>query len=237
MTAVKPGKKRTRTMSSSSTQSRKYKRSAATQTLPPNTVWARQGPLPKQLKCSMLYSETFNLDPSSVNAVFVFSANGLYDPNITGVGHQPRGFDQLMALYDHYVVIGCKAKLQAWNSDASNANIIGMTVVDQASILGTSNIEYLEHRGAMTRVLGPSQSGSSVGELTMSINPNKFLGRSKPLSDSQLKGNASGNPTEQAFIHVFAMPQDGNTDTTAVRIRVLLEFTAVLIEPRQPASS
>lgn len=37
-----------------------------------------------------------------------FAANGMYDPDITGVGHQPMGFDQLAAIYQRYRVNACK---------------------------------------------------------------------------------------------------------------------------------
>jgi len=35
-----------------------------------------------------------------------FSANNLRDPNVSGVGHQPRGFDEYMNLYASYTVHG-----------------------------------------------------------------------------------------------------------------------------------
>ena len=39
--------------------------------------------------------------------------NGLFDPDITGFGHQPMGFDQLCpTLYQSYVVTGCKMILE-----------------------------------------------------------------------------------------------------------------------------
>ena len=37
-----------------------------------------------------------------------FVANGAFDPNLTGVGHQPRGFDQFMAGYETFTVTGSK---------------------------------------------------------------------------------------------------------------------------------
>ena len=34
--------------------------------------------------------------------------NSLFDPNLSGLGHQPRGFDQLMAVYEKYTVVAAK---------------------------------------------------------------------------------------------------------------------------------
>lgn len=235
---MQTGKKRFRT-SVSKTPGRS--RAIATQTTFPmyqNVTYVKKGPLPLTLKTTMVYHETFDLNPGAAgtNAVYIFSANGLYDPNITAIGHQPRGFDQLMALYDHFVVIGVKATLTTHNLDASKAQIVGMAIVDNSTSLGSANIQYMELRTSKSRLVGPygDQSTTSVA---IACDPNKFLGRSKPLSDPELKGSASANPTEQAYIHCFGFPQDASTDTGAMNCRITLEYTAVLIEPKQPTSS
>ena len=99
-------------------------------------VPANLGPLPMTQKAKFNYFNGFNLDVGAVGipASYVFSANGLYDPNITGIGHQPRGFDQLMALYDHYVVIGVRAILTVHGSDTGNGTICGMYVKDNSTV-------------------------------------------------------------------------------------------------------
>jgi hypothetical protein len=53
----------------------------------------------------MVYSEkvTFTMTSGAL-ASYVFSGNGLYDPNITGTGHQPYGYDLYNVLYRRYVV-------------------------------------------------------------------------------------------------------------------------------------
>lgn len=43
-------------------------------------------------------------------AEYIFSQNSIYDPDITGTGHQPRGRDQYTALYENYLVHGCTYK-------------------------------------------------------------------------------------------------------------------------------
>jgi len=37
-----------------------------------------------------------------------FSCNSMFDPDNTGVGHQPMGFDEMAAIYGHYSVVGSK---------------------------------------------------------------------------------------------------------------------------------
>jgi len=52
---------------------------------------------------ALRYSDYFQLTTTSgAVSTYVFAANGLYDPNITGTGHQPMGFDQLLQFYNHY---------------------------------------------------------------------------------------------------------------------------------------
>ena len=42
---------------------------------------------------------------------YTFRGNSLVDPDYTGTGHQPRGFDQWAAFYNDYKVLGSKIKI------------------------------------------------------------------------------------------------------------------------------
>ena len=76
--------------------------------VPSRIVRTRCG-FPDTLQTTLRYQETLSLSSSS-GALFgyVYNLNGLYDPNHTGTGHQPLYFDQLMTIYNHYIVIGAK---------------------------------------------------------------------------------------------------------------------------------
>ena len=66
-------------------------------------------PFAQRYIAKMKYSETFAL--TSLNGyTFGFNLNSIFDPNRTGVGHQPYGHDTLAALYNRYRVIAC-----SWN--------------------------------------------------------------------------------------------------------------------------
>lgn len=62
--------------------------------------------LPRSCLIKMRYATTLTLDMNRVTLGYhLLRANGLYDPDTTGVGHQPLYRDQMAALYTNYMVI------------------------------------------------------------------------------------------------------------------------------------
>lgn len=45
-----------------------------------------------------------------LGSIVKYNLNNLYDPDQTGAGHQPYGFDQLAGIYNRYKVIGAKVE-------------------------------------------------------------------------------------------------------------------------------
>jgi len=192
-------------------------------------------PLPRTFKATFRYSEPdveiIPISSPGTNEYF-YCMNGLYDPNITGIGHQPAGFDQLMTMYDHYVVIGCKAIITVLNSDDNHGALVCLDLRDSAQSLG--DMRQAQESGTCKFVtLGNDRNSKSQQTITYNVNPNKFLGRSKPLSDPELKGSASSNPTEKCYLSICstALRQDQANGEKLV-FNVVLEYQAILIEPK-----
>lgn len=198
----------------------------------------RPGPLGRSHKTLLRYSEIgLGLNPgvAGASAQWIFSCNGLYDPDITGVGHQPAGFDQLMAMYDHYTVIGAKITVQFQNIDATYAQMCFLHVQDGTS----TNIDarVLVENGQCTyTMLGAKGEGRTCASLSLKCNPARFLSRSKPMSDPELKGSASSNPSEQCFFVVTVAPPNAS-DTSTVYLFPVIEYVVVFHEPKQLALS
>lgn len=195
-----------------------------------------RGPLNVKQRATFVYAENVALNPAGAPANYVFSCNGLYDPNITGTGHQPRGFDQLMALYDHYVVIGARITVMYSNQDGSNAQFVTVRVLDTATPTATTK-NVMENRYVKAACADVATGGNPSGSLDLSINPNKFLGRSKPLSDPDVKGSAAANPVEQCYFHISTFATDSLTDPGAMDVFVRIEYDTLLLEPKQPSES
>lgn len=194
------------------------------------------GPLSIKMKTRMRYNECVSITPvTSQSAGYVFRCNSLMDPNATGVGHQPRGYDQLMTLYDHYTVIGAKITARIFNSSTQPATI-GIAIKDESTPY-TDPEDYMESRVLTTRTLGARGAGEATNAtLSMAVNPNKFLGISNPLASAFVRGGLAVNPAEMCYFHIFAYDPSGDTPGT-ISIDVTIDFTAVLTEPKQPTKS
>ena len=207
---------------------RRYKKPAAS---------TASGPLATRLKAKLIYSEYVRLNPGLGGLVddYVFSANGLFDPNITSTGHQPRGFDQLMNLYDHATVIGAKITVACSNGDTTGGNLVTLSLRDSDTAIATY-FDAMEYRYIKKAVLGVEQ-GTATKNISMKCNPNKFLGRGSPLSEDNLRNSISSNPNEQAYFHLSGMPMEAGVDTAAVNCIVRIEYTVIFTEPKQPTQS
>lgn len=190
-------------------------------------------------KCKLLYAERgFTLNPGAGGLPVwqVFSANGLYDPNITGIGHQPLGFDQIMEFYNHYTVIGSKCTITCLNNDTTYMQYVGIRKASSPTTI-TSVTDTVENGNVNFAVVAPAGTGSNASTtLSMNMSPGAYLSKSSVLSEDDLRGNASNNPAEQCYFHVFAAPTAA-VDSGSVSMIVTIEYIAVFTEPKNTISS
>lgn len=181
-------------------------------------------PFPKIRFAKLVYYEEVQLNPTAGGIAYnVFRTNSLYDPNSTGTGHQPMGFDQLMALYNHYEVYG--SKITARFIPSGNQYYCGVYLDDDGS--ATTNItELLEQRGSRSRILSNSASRPTV--VTQRYSQTKTFGKTVRGDDTQ-KGNSAASPSEMSYFMVYAASV-GSTDPGAVTVLVRIEFFAKFSE-------
>lgn len=194
-------------------------------------------PLPQSQKATHRYATSFNLDPSTggVLAKHVFSANGMYDPDITGSGHQPNGFDQLATLYNHYTVVGSKITIQCFNYDSAQTQIAGLSTLADSTGFTGDIFQYVEQGKSKYVTMGQKGADRSK-KLVTTFSTKKFFRKSNVMDEDDLKGDDTQNPTEQAYYHVVAAPI-GAVDTAPVQVFVVIEYSAVWHEPKTLAQS
>ena len=196
-----------------------------------------KNPVPTSLKVQLRYFETgLTIDPIAGGLAdeYVFSANGLYDPNISGVGHQPLSFDQYMAMYDHYSVIASKITVFARNGDDTQPQVVGVRYSDKATEESDPRL-IIENGRCVYRLMDEGNESDAVS-FSMGLNIGKVLGRKNVLDEDDLRGDNASNPTEQAYYHVFGFP-DTAVDSGSIRITVQIDYVAIFTEPKLLALS
>lgn len=71
---------------------------------------------------------------------YIWSGNSVYDPDVSGTGHQPMGFDQWSAFYNKYTCFGSKITVEILNISGATAGAqnIQATLMPLASRVATS---------------------------------------------------------------------------------------------------
>lgn len=65
-----------------------------------------QNPIPRRYFVRLKYHEALQVSGSLIQ--YRYRVNSIYDPNMTGVGHQPYGHDTLLGMYRQYRVWSCR---------------------------------------------------------------------------------------------------------------------------------
>ncbi len=189
---------------------------------------------PNILRTKMRYVSEVTLDVGISGIVsHFFSANGLYDCDITGGGHQPMGFDQMMAQYRHYAVKACDIEAQyASNTGGGAVASAGFTILP-TSLGSTGSI------GTLAEALEQKRCGKLlvVGNRNMEnrivrhrIDLEDWYGTTV-ISEHDLRGSDGSNPSEQAYFACI-LGDIGGENPTAVKFIVTLEFDVTFFEPR-----
>jgi len=196
-------------------------------------------PLGKSYVCKLKYYTTIGINPGAgVIGDHVFSANGCYDPDITGTGTQPYGFDQMMLFYNHYTVIGSKCTASMINNTTLPL-FLAVALRDAATTYtGDATDETFMEPGIVKKFTGGT-TVSAIGSpayVSKTFSARKFFGKNVGIIP-QYQGDTSNNPTEQAYYHVMVAPNITTDNPDIQYVHVEIEYTVRLTEPKMlPAS-
>lgn len=184
--------------------------------------------MPTQRVAKLRYVEHISLQSILGNiATYVFSANDLYDPNHTGTGHQPMGFDQWATLFNHYTVLGSRCSVKAaFKANNVSASMVGMYLTDGKIAPYTDSDQFQEARKGQTRLLSSGQS--QAVRISQNYSAKRFH-NVKDVKDniSRLGAAVSTSPAEEAFFNIWCQTKDGATKnfTFIVEIDYIVSFS------------
>lgn len=197
--------------------------------------FSNYAPFGKTVSVNHRYVETVTINPSAaVSGDNVFSANGMYDPNITGTGHQPYGFDQMAALYDHFAVTGSRITIMTSTTQTVPYWIAICLRDTSGSLSGYGTEVFLEQPGIRKVLIDPTVD--TRRSISFNFSARKFFTTKDVVGSPELNGSSSLDPIEAAYYHVLLLPY-GSDDLVPQKITVQVDYHAVWSEPRMVTQS
>lgn len=137
---------------------------------------------------------------SPTNSI-VFRANSMYDPEYTGIGHQPLLFDNLSILYDHWTVTSSNIKIKLWCDAGSSSDTDPKNVVLQLKDAGTGPMNAFDAREQPGTSYTSIIANSTPYTVSKGFSSKKFFGKASGnvVGETELRGDAANNPSEGAY--------------------------------------
>lgn len=195
---------------------------------------------PKNRIVKMRYNDRHLIDADNTGAAsaYTYRCNSIFDPNFTGVGHQPLGHDQWQTFYTQYMVIGSKMSVIFRSSTNSTTNnLIGVYPATSSTALTdpTAIIEQGLGRYSNLQMI----TNGNTKTITMSWSAKKWF-NTVDLRDNwdDYGANFGANPVEEAFYHIWtALGIAGGVDPPATDVYVTIDYIVLLADPKTLAQS
>lgn len=191
--------------------------------------------VPNSVRRTLIYADSIGLDAgASQSAVHVFRMNSLFDPDYTGVGHQPRYFDQLAAMFNRYRVDSIDVEIN-WTSPATALGAL-CTLNGANTLNGNAPLDALELPFTSSPLIV-----NTTGPLTQrfKVNLAAVNGVSKKHyeEDDRFQATIGTNPAEAMGLSVAISSPDNATVGTIAYATVRIAFHCVMFDRISVASS
>lgn len=191
-------------------------------------------PIPQRFITKMKYSEQISTDASGQ---YYMNLNSIFDPNRTGAGHQPYGFDTLATLYNRYRVISCGYRIQVnWSG-----NVTACQPVLAAALPSNEPLTFLSAAEARENPRAKYITQTFGGEaqtLRGKVYIPSLVGRNKAqyMADDRYQALTTGSPQELAILNIITA--SGGLDTpNSCTLQILMEYTVEFFDIKNLAQS
>jgi len=153
--------------------------------------------------CALKYSQPFVL--TAVSPVQQFNLNSIYDPDRTGVGHQPHGFDTLSSIYNRYRVFATHWVINTTCSSTTRVATIATNLTPSPNSLS----DICERPRSQWVIQQPN---GNTQYLKGKVSIPSLFGRPKSayIADDDYQAVVTASPNELALLSVYGKALDDN---------------------------
>jgi len=169
---------------------------------------------------------------------YVMWANNLYDPDLTGVGHQPLYHDEMAAKYQCYTVLVSSIKVTFNQSDTNQSH--HAIIAGRDTTLPTNPTTFMEQYG----YIAPRNLSQANGPVTLrkSWNAAKAYGTTMKgvIADDGNRIAVGASPAgafNKWYYVIYRAPLFTGTTVAAQIVGVAIDYTVVWFNPQDATQS
>lgn len=152
-----------------------------------------------------------------------FRLNSLFDPDLTNVGHQPFGYDQLTPIYGKYAVQACHVEIEFFGSNTDDL-VVAFTVQSgqNTNALAGADIDAVgERQSVLVRALPINGVANRwIHRELFPIHEIEGLPRGVTLRDDNYQSVVTTNPNAQCYLRIAAATVVNTTKGCQCRVRL-----------------
>lgn len=201
---------------------------------------------PKTNHVALRYTQVVVLNPLAGGVVgYRFRTNSIFDPDLTGVGHKPRGTDEMAAIYSKYVVTGCRMKVTPGVATSDEAATVtggyyGIqldddAVADEVTVEGILERKGNTHTHKMTTL--SSMGGGTGRAVTRSIDMKRWFKGNNLYTNDGAWAEMGTNPSEGPNFRVWYGAVSATSNPGSLSFMVELVYDVTCYEPKFMAAS
>lgn len=185
--------------------------------------------VPDSISTKLVYSWTAGITGSSgAKGVQQFRGNSCYDPDFTGTGTQPVGFDELMALYARFRVTGSKITVRATKALQTETDDLVVLPTALSTLVGT-DLDTLAEQPFAKRKVGKFGIITPVISSYMSTGAMYGLSKQAVRAEKDFTGTSGSDPSLPWYWTVAYQSID-RSSTQAIYAAVTIEYYVTFFE-------
>lgn len=192
-------------------------------------------PFPQKIRTNLTYTQRVQVNPAALTYSYLFNLNSIFDPDRSGVGHQPCFHDELALLYNRYRVLAFSYEfiLSGLNTSA-RYYVLPMNGVTPPVDLNDA-IEGITSAKSGIVTTDASGGPNAIKIIKGYVSLKKLLG--EDLSDDRDQAVMGSNPVNQATLALGLESLNGSTNLSSVNLTIKFRYHVEIFDRKNPIGS
>ncbi len=184
-------------------------------------------PLPLSYRTTLRYYEQVNFTSNSTPFVYVFRANSGFDPNQTGSGSQPVGWDNLLAFYNASFGVGSRIRITVINANTVPVQFGVAPTIAATTISSYDNMKIYGRQTVFGFADGTTRGSSSVKTVQNEVTTLQFF--NQPF-DRDFVAAGQALPSKNLFWSIVFQSSD-QTSLLTLQFQVEIFYDFIFTDP------